>query len=79
MGERPPWDLPLPVDELKAAGMPVLVVSGGHDDVFELVCDRLAEALGPAAERAVITGRGHVVQRLGAPFNEQLEAFLRRS
>ncbi len=76
MGERAPWDLPLPIDVLARAGTPVLVVSGGHDEVFESVADRLADALGPRAERAVITGRGHVVQRLGQPFNDELERFM---
>jgi pimeloyl-ACP methyl ester carboxylesterase len=78
MGERPPWDLPLPVEAVRAAGFPVLVVSGGHNDTFELVCDHIAEAIGPAAERAVLPGRGHVVQRLGEPFNARLEELLRR-
>jgi hypothetical protein len=28
------------------------------------------------AERAVIPGAGHSVQRIGLPFNERLESFL---
>jgi hypothetical protein len=39
------------------------------------VCDVLEERLG--AERAVIPGARHSVQRTGPPFNERLEAFLR--
>ncbi len=49
-------------------------MSGAHDDAFEAVCDVLAERIG--AERAVITGQGHGVQRTGQPFNERLEGFL---
>jgi pimeloyl-ACP methyl ester carboxylesterase len=61
---------------LRAAGFPVLIVSGGHNETFELLCDRLADALAPQARRAVIPGRGHVVQRTGEAFNRQLEQFL---
>jgi len=47
----------------------------GTIPAFDAVCDVLEERLG--AERAVITGVGHSVQRTGAPFNERLEALLR--
>ena len=53
---------------------PSSVVSGAHSTVFDAVCDVLEKEL--AAERAVIPGAGHSVQRTGAPFNERLEAFL---
>lgn len=76
MTERLAWDLPVPVDKLAAGGFPVLVVSGGHDQVFERVCDRLVDAIGPTARRLVLPGRGHVVQRLGRPFNDELERFM---
>jgi pimeloyl-ACP methyl ester carboxylesterase len=76
MTERSPWEADLPTAELRAAGFPVLVVSGGYDDISERACDALAEAVGPQAERAVIPGRGHMVQRIGAPFNERLEQHL---
>jgi pimeloyl-ACP methyl ester carboxylesterase len=74
MRERYPWEARIPLDELAAAAFPKLAVSGAHDDAFEAVCDVLAEQIG--AERAVITGQGHGVQRTGAPFNERLERFL---
>jgi pimeloyl-ACP methyl ester carboxylesterase len=76
MNERPPWDGAIPVDELRQAGIPVLVVSGGWDEGLEASSDALATALGSTAERAVIPGRGHVVQRIGQPFNRRLEALL---
>jgi pimeloyl-ACP methyl ester carboxylesterase len=75
MVERPPWEADIPLDALAAAPFPKLVVSGGHHAAFDAVCDILERRLG--AERAVIPGAGHSVQRTGAPFNERLEAFLR--
>ena len=74
MRERYPWEAQIPLEELAAGPFPKLAVSGGHDDAFEAVCDVLAERIG--AERAVITGQGHGVQRTGTPFNERLERFL---
>jgi len=76
MSERPPWEAELPVDALRASGVPILVVSGGHDASFERMSDVLTESLGSRAQRAVISGRGHVVQRTGEPFNRHLEQFM---
>jgi pimeloyl-ACP methyl ester carboxylesterase len=73
--ERGPWEAEIPLDELGRAPFPKLVVSGGHHAAFDAVCDVLEDRLG--AERAVIPGAGHSVQRTGAAFNERLEAFLR--
>jgi pimeloyl-ACP methyl ester carboxylesterase len=75
MVERYPWDAVVPLDELARAPFPKLVVSGAHHAGFDAVCDVLEERLG--AERAVIPGAGHGVQRAGAPFNARLERFLR--
>jgi pimeloyl-ACP methyl ester carboxylesterase len=74
MVERPPWEAEIPLDALAATSFPKLVVSGGHHPAFDAVCDVLERRLG--AERAVIPGAGHSVQRTGAPCNERLEAFL---
>jgi pimeloyl-ACP methyl ester carboxylesterase len=74
LDHRPPWEAEIPLDDLAAAPFPKLVVSGGHQAASDTVCDVLEERLG--AERAVIRGAGHGVQRTGAPFNERLEAFL---
>jgi hypothetical protein len=65
------------LEELLTAPFPKLVVSGAHHEAFEAVCERLAEGLG--AERVVIRGFGHSVQRAAAPFNERLEPFLSRT
>jgi len=75
--ERPPWEAQIPLDVLAAAAFPILAVSGAHEPAFEAICDALAEEAG--AERAVLPGAGHSVQRLGEPFNELLAAFVERA
>jgi pimeloyl-ACP methyl ester carboxylesterase len=77
MVERSPSEAVIPLDELARAAFPKLVVSGGHSAAFEAVCDVLEERL--AAERAVLPGAGHSVQRLGGPFNELLTTFVERA
>lgn len=73
MVERAPWEAEIPFEELTAAPFPKLVMSGAHSEAFDAVCDVLEERLG--AERAVLPGAGHSIQR--APgFNERLEEFL---
>jgi pimeloyl-ACP methyl ester carboxylesterase len=74
MAERIPTEAVIPLDELRGAHFPKLVVSGAHSAIFDRVCDVLERQLW--AQRAVIPGAGHSVQRTGAPFNERLEAFL---
>lgn len=74
MRERPPWDVDPPLDELARAPFPKLVISGGHSEVFEAVCDCIAQRVG--AERALIPGRGHSIPGTGEPYNERLHAFL---
>lgn len=75
MRERPPWLAELPLDEIRGAGIPVMVVTGDHSNLFERSADALAHALGPTTERALLPGAGHAVQRLGDPFNELVERF----
>jgi len=77
MVERHPWEAEIPLDELAAAPFPKLVVSGAHSKPFDIVCDVLTERLG--AERAVLPGAGHSVQRLGGPFNDLLAAFVEQA
>lgn len=74
--ERHPWEADVPLAELRETPFPKLVVSGAHETAFERVCDVLAREL--PAERAVLPGAGHSVQRLGEPFNELLAAFVNR-
>lgn len=75
--ERLPWEAEIPLGELARAPFPLLAVSGAHEPAFEAVCDALAERAG--AERAVLPGAGHSVQRLGGPFNELLARFVERA
>jgi pimeloyl-ACP methyl ester carboxylesterase len=77
MVERRPWEAEIPLDELAAVPFPKLVVSGAHSEPFDLVCDVLEDRLG--AERVVLPGAGHAVQRLGTPFNEALADFVERA
>jgi pimeloyl-ACP methyl ester carboxylesterase len=77
MVERPPSEAEIPLDELAEAPFPKLVVSGGHSAAFEAVCDVLEERL--EAERAVLRGAGHSIQRGGEPFNELLANFVARA
>lgn len=77
MLERHPWEAEIPLDELAAAPFPKLVVSGAHSEPFDIVCDVLEDRLG--AERAVLPGAGHSVQRLGEPFNTLLTSFVERA
>ena len=77
MVERHPWEAEIPLDTLAATPFPKLVVSGAHSEPFDIVCDVLEQRLG--AERAVLPGAGHSVQRLGEPFNELLAGFVERA
>jgi pimeloyl-ACP methyl ester carboxylesterase len=74
LGARPPDEAELPLDTLRQAGFPMLVVSGGHMPANEIICDVIAERTG--AQRAVCPGAGHLVPDTGAPFNAVLEDFL---
>ncbi|HEV7824659.1 MAG TPA: alpha/beta hydrolase [Mycobacteriales bacterium] len=69
-----PWETGVPLDALAGAAFPKLVVSGGGTPGFEAVCDVLAERL--PGKRVCFDGSPHAVQRIGEPFNAELEAFL---
>jgi pimeloyl-ACP methyl ester carboxylesterase len=73
--ERGPWEAQPPLDELRAAPFPKLVVSGGWNAAFDAVCDVVEERLD--AERAVVPGMGHNPPLAGPPFNDVLRAFVR--
>jgi pimeloyl-ACP methyl ester carboxylesterase len=74
MRERPPWESDPPLAQLREARYPKLVISGGHSEVFEAVCDAVASEL--EAPRATIAGRGHTITATGAPYNELVRAFI---
>ncbi|MBI1279645.1 MAG: alpha/beta fold hydrolase [Anaerolineaceae bacterium] len=60
-------------EKVVAAGVPSLVISGGHREAWEHICDAVAKALN--AQRTVITGFGHAPQQNGLDFNARMEKF----
>ncbi len=74
--ERGPWEAEIPLASLAAASFPKLVVSGAHHPAFDAICDVLEREL--SAERAVLPGYGHVVQRHPG-FNDVLANFVERA
>ncbi len=76
MRERPSWEADPDWRALREAPFPKLVLSGAHSDVFEAVCDAVAERIG--AERARIPGRGHTIPAAEG-YNEQLDRFMARA
>jgi pimeloyl-ACP methyl ester carboxylesterase len=75
--ERPAWEAEVDLDLIGAAPFPKLVISGGHSPVFEAVCDRLAQRI--AADRAIISGRGHTIPAVGEAYNRRVHGFLSRA
>jgi pimeloyl-ACP methyl ester carboxylesterase len=72
-GSRPPSEAHPPLEALRDAGIPSLVVSGDHHHAIERMCDAVAAAL--SAHRVICPGAGHFVA--AAPgFADQLEQFL---
>ena len=74
--ERRPTEADIPLDALAAAPFPKLVVSGAHHPAFDAICDVLEREL--HAERVVLTGNGHSVQR-HPDFNAVLADFVERA
>jgi pimeloyl-ACP methyl ester carboxylesterase len=73
MVERPPHEAIIPLDDLAQTSFPKLVVTGGHNPVFDAVADVLEQRLG--AQRAVVPGAGHSIPRASG-YNETLVRFL---
>jgi len=74
--ERGPWEAEIPLEALAAAPFPKLVVSGAHHPAFDAICDVLERDLD--AERVVLEGYGHTVQR-HPRFNATLAALVDRA
>ena len=74
--ERGPWEAEIPLDVLAAAPFPKVVFSGNHSLAFDGICDVLEKRL--PAERVVLEGFGHTVQR-HPDFNEHLADFVERA
>jgi pimeloyl-ACP methyl ester carboxylesterase len=78
MRERGYWEARIPVEPLRAASFPKLVVSAGQSPAFfATICDALARHIG--AERLVIPGVGHHVPAAGTGSCEPLEGFLQEA
>jgi len=60
-------------EKIVAAGVPALVISGGHLAAFEILCDVMAQAL--HGERTVVPGYSHTPQQNAAVFNARLDEF----
>jgi pimeloyl-ACP methyl ester carboxylesterase len=71
---RDPGEAQVAYEALREAGVPVLVVSGRHQEAIEAVCD--AVALQSGGERVVYEGVGHAAHTAPA-FNARFEEFLR--
>jgi pimeloyl-ACP methyl ester carboxylesterase len=72
-GSRHPAEANPPLEVLRDARLPVLVVSGAHHPAMERMCDAVADAL--CARRVVTPGADHFVT--AAPgFTQRLEEFL---
>jgi pimeloyl-ACP methyl ester carboxylesterase len=76
IAERGPWEAVIPLAELAATAFPKLVVSGAHHPAFDAICDTLEREL--RAERLVLPGYGHSVQR-HPDFNAHLADFVERA
>ncbi len=76
IAERGPWEAYIPLAALGDAPFPKLVVSGAHHPAFDVICDVLETEL--RAERAVLPGCGHSVQR-HPDFNGVLADFVERA
>lgn len=74
--ERGPWEAEIPIAALAEAPFPKLVVSGAHHPAFDAICDVLEREL--SAERVVLPGYGHTVQR-HPDFNAALTDFVERA
>ena len=71
--ERGPWEADIPLAALAGTPFPKLVVSGAHLDAYDVICDVLEREL--RAERIVLPGYGHAVQR-HPDFNDRLADFV---
>jgi pimeloyl-ACP methyl ester carboxylesterase len=74
---RPFSQAVIPLDELRRAPFPKLVVSGGHHVGFTAACRDLAASIG--ADHRVVEGAGHEIQFVGGPLNELLVELWRTS
>lgn len=74
--ERGTWEAEIPLGALAVAPFPKLIVSGAHHPALDAICDVLEREL--RAERLVLAGCGHTVQR-HPDFNAALVDFIERA
>ena len=74
--ERGPWEADIPLATLAKTSFPKLVVSGAHLEAYDVICGVLEREL--RAERVVLPGYGHAVQR-HPEFNDVLADFVDRA
>jgi hypothetical protein len=67
---RPFFEADIPVDDLRRARFPKLVVSGGHHPGFDAVCRDVAMQID--GQYRIVEGAGHEIQFTGAALNELL-------
>jgi pimeloyl-ACP methyl ester carboxylesterase len=75
-GSRSPGEADPAFDVLRDAGVPTLVVSGGHTPAMERMCDAVSRALD--ATRLVVPSASHFVASAPA-FSDRFEQFLVRA
>ncbi|HEY5316825.1 MAG TPA: alpha/beta hydrolase [Solirubrobacteraceae bacterium] len=71
---RPPWTAEVPWEQIAAAGIPTLVISGGHAPALDAVAAAVARRTG--GEHTIVASEGHAVQRAAGAFNRALENHL---
>lgn len=71
-----PWKVDVPIGAIADAAFPKLVVTGGWSGAFDAICRRIADLL--ETDLHVLTGAGHGVQKVGAPFNSLLMRLVER-
>jgi pimeloyl-ACP methyl ester carboxylesterase len=72
---RPPWTAEVPWEIIAEAGIPTLVVSGGHSPALDAIAAAVARRTG--GEHVLIRGSGHAIQRAADTFNPAVERHMR--
>ncbi|HEX2691022.1 MAG TPA: alpha/beta fold hydrolase, partial [Kofleriaceae bacterium] len=74
MEEVEPWNITLELARLASYSFPKLVVSGDWHPALMVTAEALAREL--QAQRFVIKGVGHEIQKMGKPFNDRLKELI---
>jgi pimeloyl-ACP methyl ester carboxylesterase len=71
---RWPWEAEVPLDDLRQARFPKLVISGGRNPLYEVIGDALQRGVG--ARRFVIADAGHHFENDAAALTDRIGSFL---